>query len=475
MPSSPEDQGVIGSSPLLSMIGRRSTLSLIAILVGLLLVGAVMFAMSRLSMFNMFQTGVPTTQTSLDTGSGVYTISTSTWPSNAYPLGDTSSSQQHATSTYITQKGGVYYYSDSSNGSKQELLPNADAMTFQVICASNDGSATYGKDNASVFYNDQPITGADPNTFKLLSGLDLYDVQCSDYAKDKNRVYLGGTSISTHPDSFGQVPNSYLVTDGRSVFDPWGATLSDDAAHFIVLDLLAGTPGADSLYAKDSRSFYISSHQSAEVDKVPDSDPATFHYITAGNATTSLYAADKNLLYYFGEDTYPGDFNEINMSQRGINPSTLRLAPREGGGAATDAIEDTSHVYIGDFNMVQDADVPTFVVLPVNICNVNVACEVGDSGYAKDKDHVYFGEFGTIDVIPGADPSSFVALGVVQTPNSFDFFAKDKNHVYFDSTPIPGADPVTFTVLSSEQSCGTGCTFEAQDANHKYEQGQVVQ
>lgn len=113
---------------------------------------------------------------------------------------------------------------------------------------------------------------------------------------------------------------------------------------------------------------------------------------------------------------------------------------------------------------IADADPSSFQLLPFP--NIK-----GDSGYAKDKYHIFYGDH----TIVGADLLSFVVLPSFDDEDGPDAFAKDKNYAYFDGGRIIGADATTFISFPSLQSCGDVCRFEAEDKNSKYMQNNIVQ
>lgn len=132
-----------------------------------------------------------------------------------------------------------------------------------------------------------------------------------------------------------------------------------------------------------------------------------------------------------------------------------------------------------EVSLIPEADISTFKVLP-------------GGQYAKDSSHVYW--YGTI--IKGADSNSFVSLAPYYyakdaryayrmnsrleefDPNTFvalnSVYIKDAHVVYLATVDeyrlIPEADPTTFVALK-----GPGNTFPAQDKNHSYKLGKVVE
>jgi hypothetical protein len=89
------------------------------------------------------------------------------------------------------------------------------------------------------------------------------------------------------------------------------------------------------------------------------------------------------------------------------------------------------------------------------------------SSFGKDKNHVYF--YG--QEIAGADPITFGP--VFDSIGSTTDYFKDRKQVYYNYAdgmdPIATADSITFQLVSDQS------TYDAQDKNHKYLQGQIVQ
>lgn len=92
------------------------------------------------------------------------------------------------------------------------------------------------------------------------------------------------------------------------------------------------------------------------------------------------------------------------------------------------------------------------------------------SGYRLNNAHVYYDS----SVILNADANSFKPLAKFYQEGGFDEFARDRDSVFFFSFIIPGADPDTFEVLGSLESCGHKCVYEARDYHKLYYQDQIV-
>lgn len=85
---------------------------------------------------------------------------------------------------YIIKNNSVYMKGwNEGQGNYERLLENADAKTFSEI-ETNDN--LYGKDKSNVYYQNQIIPGADPNSFKTIK---------KGFAVDAKRVYYYNDSI----------------------------------------------------------------------------------------------------------------------------------------------------------------------------------------------------------------------------------------------------------------------------------------
>lgn len=295
------------------------------------------------------------------------------------PMPPTVNEESFSTSTerYAVQNNVVYFIFGSAK--TKVAISGADSNSFSVICTSGSDGLSYAKDGSSVYLNDQKVVGANPGTFTLLSRFnDSGWYGCPEYSKDVNHVYQNGVAISDYPNSFttfgaNNVDYRQLLTDGHSVFYSSGV-LSTDAPHFEFVNY----PQAKFLYAKDSHTFYSSSPQSPEIDPIKNSDPASFNFI--GDASTSLYARDKNLLYYFG------GYGVVTQSITSVDLdfNTLAPSPNSNGGFSACSIKDKDHVYVQGYNLVPGADPTTFVV-------TDTTCQQG-----KDAKH----QFNLNDYVP---------------------------------------------------------------------------
>lgn len=134
---------------------------------------------------------------------------------------------------------------------------------------------------------------------------------------------------------------------------------------------------------------------------------------------------------------------------------------------------EQSYVRLGNCIYVNGEHDPTpwVALMPVDADSFQVLTYV----LTKDKNrvfHIYFTSLtsvGVIEEITGADPATFVVLN--------DYYAKDKNAVYHyaaNADPvkiIAEADVQTFSVRASAEAND----WNAEDKNHKYLNGKIVQ
>jgi hypothetical protein len=196
-------------------------------------------------------------------------------------------------------------------------------------------------------------------------------------------------------------------------------------------------------------------------------DPSSFEEAVYGTGTSTVplgYFRDSKNVYHWNGSASGEPISQVT----GADVATFEVIPNqnaEPGPLSDEFAKDKNHIYyFGD--VVSQADPVTFSVL--------LDSTGFDWGYAKDKNHFYFIDenSGTwVNVIPNVDYATFVVLG--------NGYAKDKSHVWYNNfsqvvtPPLQRADPATFTT-NVQPNCGQNCYVDAQDKNHKYDQGQVV-
>ena len=168
----------------------------------------------------------------------------------------------------------------------------------------------------------------------------------------------------------------------------------------------------------------------------------------------SAYTKDVQNVYYIGNPVPGADVATFQVLATQSSPVPWA--------------RDKNRIYCGasdgQTDVLENADHATFA-------------PVDDSGYATDTTSVYAG---CDEVIPGADPKTFVALDPYDMDGGY---AKDANHVWwvvapgaglgsswdFSAAPISGADPATFVLDESNPG-----QFDAKDKNHGYLGGALV-
>ncbi len=247
-------------------------------------------------------------------------------------------------SPYALDKNRVYYSSTvryaSANGSI-EVIEGAEPASFEAACTDSYICRNYGKDANHVYYNNQIIKDADPNSFQLndhgygfddqhvyfygllIEGSHGGSFESVDYYyfKDRSQVYYYGKVIEgMDGSSFKVFPNSNIGTDGSLVCCHDRIMEEADAASF--MDLGCG-------YFKDQK------HVFSKGMVVKGVDPGSFVIMDWG------FTADKNHVYCDNE-VIPG-----------ANPETFEVLGRKYS-------RDKKNVYYLD-RIIKGADLKSFV------------------------------------------------------------------------------------------------------------------
>lgn len=216
-------------------------------------------------------------------------------------------------------------------------------------------------------------------------------------------------------------------------------------------------------------------------------DPNTFVVAVHPDGTVTSFAKDANHVY----DTWNG------MVVAGADPQTFSvladLQDDPEGDRGTFA-KDENHVYVASADaypngIIAEADAATFVYVGQGILkDKNQLYTIGNGNpntslvkdiasfvwvggpWFKDDSQGYCGNGGQ------EPPLAALPVDVPTFKGLSDYYAKDSQHVYFYSDLIAspcevlaGADPSTFTVVSGQS------TYDAQDKDHTYLRGKVVQ
>lgn len=180
---------------------------------------------------------------------------------------------------------------------------------------------------------------------------------------------------------------------------------------------------------------------------IPGADPKSLEVASNKFGFATSYAKDESHVFIEGKIIPDAD------------PQSFTVA-FDNQGLATSYSFDANHVYtISEMGLDYDSATTVPNVTPEHFQYLN-------EFWIKDSEHVY-DSIG--DIIDGASPSSFQALGS-------SLYGADDKAVYFlsNSPVVLGADPKTFVGLDLADSCGSGCIYDGYDNQHLYLQGKVV-
>ena len=193
----------------------------------------------------------------------------------------------------------------------------------------------------------------------------------------------------------------------------------------------------------------------------------------------SLSSVGSSSVYYFLQNDQPY-CSSSNLQLTGADAKTMVVA------STTGYAKDKNNVYFY-CHLIQGADPNSFMLSLVDdwhyskdqnhiyydgsaIMGADQTSFEGtsttSSEYAKDKNNVYYKGV----AMAGVDPATF-SLGLTQDGSVFTDYPKDKNHVYYNGSIVPNADPQTFVAL------GYGLIADIErygkDKNHVYQRDQV--
>ena len=181
---------------------------------------------------------------------------------------------------------------------------------------------------------------------------------------------------------------------------------------------------------------------------------------TSANPESPIYGADSATFVHAGFDFYKDKNYVYNLEiseKLHADPITFSALSRM-------YAKDINNVYAYWYKPLIGS--PTYKVIDANPNTFQIfEGEYGDS-FGRDQSHVYaFGE-----IIEGADPLSFQILPPV---NSHLTYVKDVYAVYayFNErySKINNADTLSFSLVEGQE------LYDAQDKNHKYVQGVIIE
>ena len=393
-------------------------------------------------------------------------------------------------------------------------IPLADARTFKSL------NLKYGMDHKRVFYFEDLIKGADPNTFtriensevfykdkdnvylkgKVFEGADAATFRIHEnenYMLDINNVYYQGVALDVDPEKFILL-DDYLIgndkvyyrgrlcanintdsfrllekgyaTDGNIVIYRGKLCPNMNANSFRLLEGGYATDGDIVLYDGElCPNMKANSFRLLEEGYVTDGNIVTFHGWLVLDADGSTF---RKLLSSEGTSYMPTNHDYLYVDKYRLY---LRDKPIDGSGPDNKILGE-KHLISNDkvfyeVEIIPDADAGSFISL--------------SEYWGKDKQTAYFrtkpvkgagadsrliGKYHLIsndkvfhytDTIPGTDAGSFILL-------SGDW-VKDKNAVYYKDIPVENADPASFEAIE----LGVRDYFGF-DKNHFFEKNKIL-
>lgn len=258
-------------------------------------------------------------------------------------------------SCYIQKGDEIMYLKKNDTGAIDTIsLEFANAKLFEIIsdktektdCINTD---VWAKDKLSVWYKENKINGADPNTFKVIK---------DKYASDKNSIYYKNIAINKKSNDFKVLGNFYAKNNEKIWYKGLVVKGVENISDFSLID---------SYFSTDKISIYLNSD--TLLLKIPDSDAKSFVLANENNShlNSLKYYKDKDKIYCIDTEKNIGepDFMSIFL-------------------AFTDSFEVLAEKYYtkDNFNIyfknkpIEDVDLKTFKILGYN--------------YSKDSLSIYF-------------------------------------------------------------------------------------
>jgi hypothetical protein len=434
---------------------------------------------------------------------------------------------------YFKDKNKIYYDSYDYRDVRLAEVPEADLQSFQY-----DSNLGLGKDSTHIFSGTEIVTGADINTFvsvdkenfyfkdknhvfeysyrgyiPILKDTDLntfvYD-EVTRIAKDKNHIWVKVhddkgrlTSVlipNSDPKTFSVIYNpdgsdSSYAKDGKYIYDyNWDydnsiASYSTTSIDGVDIPSFVSLGGG---YFKDKNKIYYDSYDFRDVGlaEVPDTDLQSFRYDSnlgfgkdnkhVFNGREIFVGIDVNTFVVVSHNGFYKDKNYVyNVSGEGgikvffsklknADPSTFEYDKEK------NIAKDKNYVWISDTEngayaeQVLGVDPKTFTLIKGNHYRDN-STGISFNSYYMDSKAVYYN--GSVVKVLTSDISKFHILGT-----KYNDYSADSTFVYFNGTKVIDVDLQTFTYFDSDPiSCGTNCTYDAQDKSHKYLNGKIVQ
>ena len=340
---------------------------------------------------------------------------------------------------FARDKDRIYYYYPGYGGPK---TLSHDAENFLRL------NRLYSKDSFNVYWGENIILGADPETF----------VAISEYlAKDKNTLYVSRYSNNLDADTITSLGDGFY-TDGTDVYHSQVKT-AIPVAEFINIGFG---------YAKSHSAIFDGSVQILAPMDLRTATAVSSHYLTDGvnfyynnsyDIPKEIIGVDAETFIHI-ENSHAKDKNHVYSGSKALEGADPATFERVNSGYT----KDKNNVY-ASWRKLDNVDIETFEI---------------EDYYGKDKNNVYYFD----DIIECADPSTFEYLGrnisrdanyvyrgkykiELLDPSSIEVYdydiSKDKNYVFYNSTLIPEVSSETF-VYVAEDSFHDGKSFYFRDS-----------
>jgi len=238
------------------------------------------------------------------------------------------------------------------------------------------------------------------------------------YAKDKSTAWYLDKAFKVDDLESLTVLNHHFVKDNKTAYLERRPIAGSDGKTFELIS---------DHYAKDSKKYYYCT----PVDGQYEIKTITCHY-ESFVVIDYQYAKDNNSVFYDG----------IKLSD--AESSTFELI-------SFGYAKDNQHVYFRNVKVL-NADPTSFNTFTEN------EYSMGETVYAKDKKGIYIND----KHFAAADVSTFKIMNGKYT--------MDKNGVYYQMKKVKNADPLSFKVFPHFMG-----DADAEDKNHKYGEGKVVE
>lgn len=310
------------------------------------------------------------------------------------------------------------------------------------------------KKGDTIWFHDVALENVDPNTFELV---DDY------FFKDKDRVHFYET-YRVSQDYFTSKRKRYLPLENAdpASFVVLGEGYAKDNSTAWYLDRAFKVEDLESLTVLNHH--FIKDNKTAYLDRktIGGSDGKTFEVIS------DHYAKDFKKYYYCTPFDGQYEIKPIPCHYESFVVVDYQYA------------KDKSSVFY-EGRKLSGAESSTF--------------ELISYGYAKDRQHVFFRNV----IVDKADPSTFTAFTENENSMGETVYAKDKQSIFINDKRFPEADIATFKILDEKYTIDKNGVYfrmkkvknadllsfkvfphfigdaDAEDKNHRYGEGKVVE